>query len=275
VIPGAVEIDMEPELRLLDGRRARRALRRDPPETSHERRHAREEAINPAHFYKSAGIDPARRRDWFAKSVFALSRVQTDLWVPMLVWLDRHRGVRMPVAYREIVHEFGDNGPLTRRFGRFDHMCIDATHDPKFAEDLEEMWPGRVEGLHITSEARERMLRTTWLWFRLGGALPGRTGVDAFDHCVAEARREMERLELKLTPNGKMKVDHHYSEHNDLADAMMLGLLWPMDRVRRLLGGSQRAMCAPATNEAFNDDPLMRTAARLRMPEHLMGGVKW
>jgi len=258
---------MEPELRLLDGRRARHWLHPEGPgERDPSVRYARAGAVRTSEFDKSIGIDPARVRDFFSKAVSVLPRVRTEPWLPSVVWVDRHRGKRLTAAYRELVFELSAGGPLAR-FSDFRWLVVDATHDPKFAEDLEEMWPGRAEGLHITSEARERLLRATWLWFRLGGSLPGRTGNRDLDANIAETRREMERLELKLTPNGKLKVDHRYNEHNDLADAVMFSLLRPMEAVRRLLGGT-RAAAAPASapHDPFEEDPMLAAVTSRILP---------
>lgn len=262
---------MEPELRLLSSRRAQRLLHRDPPERDPGERYARPGDIRTEGFDASLGLDPARVRDWFGKAVSVLDRTRTDPWIPHLVWVGRHRKKKLTTAYREIVYDLSDDGPL-RQFKNFRWMVIDATHDPKFAEDLEEMWPSRAEGLFINSTVREMLLRLTWLWFRMGGAIPGKTGLPQLDADFAEARREMSRLELELTPNGKLKVDHRYNEHNDLADAIMFSLYRPMTLVRRTLGAGTRAIARPASGRAQGTDKFMDAVVGRQLPPHRFDG---
>ena len=237
------------------------------------KRFARSDEISIDQFTTHYGIDPARSRDWFTRTVTALSRVVTQpIWLPQIVHMDRHRGMRMPDALRDLTSSM-EPGGACERFAGFTSMCIDATHDPTLAETLEERYPARVEAFIYTQKSKEALYRDMWLWFQLGGRLPGKTGSRAFDECIRLARVEIERMRLEVMPNGKLRVDHHPGEHDDLVDSIMLSLRKPMQIVRRKLGGIRAVARAASGN--WREDPLLATIAdRARGPyvDGTMGG---
>lgn len=264
-------IDVRAEEALLLTPQARLMMSRGPQEADERKRHGGAQPIDPRDFRKFLGLDPARSRDWFGKAIAVLPRVRTyPKWLPLLVWVGRHRGKKMPVAFRDIVYDVEEGGRLSH-FRDFEHVVVDSGHDPTFAENLEERWPSRVTALKMTSPLNEAIYRTTYLWFRLGGSIPGHTGDAELDRSLDETRREFERLNLELTPSGRIKVDHHYNEHDDLAKAAMYALYKPMTIVRAVLGGL-RAQAAVASGRAAHPDPLMQMAMARHGPR---GRPRW
>ena len=199
------------------------------------------------------GVDPAHspKGDYFGTTVHALPEVISDPWVPITVYLDEKRGQRMTSSFQDLL-----SGPC-EQFSRFKKLCIDSTHDVTFAEQLEDLFPRRVRAVHMTQAWNEGMYYDAYTMLRLGYQFTGDTVNASFNRRMATLRQQVRRQRLVRTSTGKIRIDHHPREHDDLLVSWMLPFPDMLKYMRKRRGG-MKAEAAEASGRA-SYDPIMDT----------------
>lgn len=166
------------------------------------------------------GLDPARapKGDYFGVSVNGLPLKVTDPWFPVPLWASEVRGMRIIDALRDL---FGEGGALWP-FRNFKRVVIDETHDPTAAEILEERYESKVTRFKYTVLSKESLWKDYYRLFKLGRRYPGKVKDPRLAEVWARMRRQAERWQLNFTESGRIKLDHHSREHDDLLEADML-----------------------------------------------------